>query len=416
MKKLLVGTAAIALGLAMAAPAKAADGVKLSLGGHFKGYVSWVDQDEDQTVDGLGTDATDPEQVRNFDILRDTEIHFGGETTLDNGLTVGFHSEAHTDGATGAGDSFNVDESYAYFSGMWGRVNFGKEDGAAYLLQVAAPSADSNVDGLRAYVQPVNYTLTLNNANYLAMFGNTFATAGEGLDYDQDIARGDNKISYLTPVWNGFQAGVSYTPETGAGIRDLNGNNVEDGVNNFGDSWDVALRYEGKLDQVGVTAGAGWTHVDLEKDSNAAGTVFERDDRQAWNAGLNLAWGAFNLGGAYAVDDNGHDLDADTETWVVGLDYTTGPFKLGVSYLDQNQELDGIVNAGNIPTAYVYGNGEIQTSRWTGGVVYTYGPGMTFRGSISYVDHEFPRAVVGGIGAEQDTNATSVLLGTQINF
>ena len=50
-------------------------------------------------------------------------------------------------------DTFEIEESYAYFSGAWGRVNFGSEDGAAFLLQVAAPSADANIDGLRQQVQ-----------------------------------------------------------------------------------------------------------------------------------------------------------------------------------------------------------------------------------------------------------------------
>ena len=44
MKKLLMCSAAIALGLAVAAPAKA-DGIKLDLAGHFKGYVTWLSQD-----------------------------------------------------------------------------------------------------------------------------------------------------------------------------------------------------------------------------------------------------------------------------------------------------------------------------------------------------------------------------------
>ena len=133
MKKLLLSSAAVAMGLAFAAPAQA-QGVTLDLGGHMKGYVGYVDQDTN-----AGTEN------RELDIFRETEIHFTGETTLDNGLTVGFHAEADADGA----DGFNLDESYAYFSGSWGRVNFGEEDGAAYLLQVAAPSADSNIDGLR---------------------------------------------------------------------------------------------------------------------------------------------------------------------------------------------------------------------------------------------------------------------------
>jgi len=98
--------------------------------------VTWINQDQD----------TPGPSERHFDIARETEIHFTGETTLDNGLTVGVHHEADIDDngiGFGAGaDAFLTEESYAYFSGAWGRVNFGKEDGSNYLLQVAAPSAD----------------------------------------------------------------------------------------------------------------------------------------------------------------------------------------------------------------------------------------------------------------------------------
>src|ERR1035441_7991804 len=125
MKKLLMCSAAIALGLAVAAPAKA-DGIKLDLAGHFKGYVTWINQD---TADGVSE--------RHFDTLRETETHSTGETTLDNGLPVGVHHEADIDNQNQVGlpDFFLTEESYAYFSGAWGRVNFGKEDGANYLLQ-----------------------------------------------------------------------------------------------------------------------------------------------------------------------------------------------------------------------------------------------------------------------------------------
>ena len=93
----------------------------------------------------------------------------------------------------------------------------------------------------------------------------------------------------------------------------------------------------------------------------------------------------------------------DEETLVVGVDYTTGPFKLGASYLTQ----DGTLSvAGNT------GTDGVETERYTGGVVYTYGPGMTFRGSISHVEHDN----VAGLTRGDSLDATSVLLGTQINF
>lgn len=123
MKKLLLSSAAVC-GLAMIATPAAAQ-LELELGGYFKGYGAYVDQDDDAG------------EVNDFDFVRNTELHFGAETTLDNGLTVGFHTEAETDAGAAGSDGFNVDESYVYFSGGWGRINAGDEDGASYLLQVA---------------------------------------------------------------------------------------------------------------------------------------------------------------------------------------------------------------------------------------------------------------------------------------
>src|ERR1017187_8845643 len=224
MKKLLMCSAAVALGLAVAHPAKA-DGIKLDLAGHFKGYVTWVN-------DSLPSGAAPGVNIRHFDILRETEIHFTGETTLDNGLTVGVHHEAEIDAGNtnnaGNADAFLTKESYAYFSGAWGRVNFGKEDGANYLLEVAAPSADTNYDGLRQEINPEGL-----NVFGLGGFARGGFASGQGsgpgagggvrglantggkLDYADDATGFANKITYLTPVWSGFQAGASYTPSLG---------------------------------------------------------------------------------------------------------------------------------------------------------------------------------------------------------
>jgi outer membrane protein OmpU len=369
MNKLLLGTALVALSVA-SAPAFAQDnasGVKLNVGGYFKGYGNYTNQD-----DNLATG-----DVREFDIIRDTEVHFGGETTLDNGLTVGAQIEAKAQ----SGEDFTVDESYAYFSGTWGRVNFGEEDGAAYLLQVAAPSADDNIDGIRSFINPVNTDLaTLTSLN--TQVTNLFNV----IDYDNDFARGSDKITYLTPVFSGFQAGASYTPEATDESRRTSGNSLDNQADSFGDVWEIAGRYEGQFNNVGVIAGAGYTQASLENE--ATSTIFE-DDFKEWNVGLDLDIGAFGLGAIYTTNNLGLD-DVDSDTYVVGADYTTGPFKIGASYLNNDIE------------------DALETDRYTGGVTYTYGPGMSFRGSVAYIDHQ----VDGG----DDGDATSVLLGTQINF
>lgn len=378
MKKLLCSAALCGLALA-ANPAQAEDGLTLELGGYFKGYMAYVDQDEDTG-----------EEVNDFDMIRDTEVHFGGETTLDNGLTVGIHIEAEADGD----DSFGVDESYAYFSGGWGRVNFGDEDGAAYLLQVEAPSADDNIDGLRQYVQPINYAVL--------PIGAPFGTAGAGgnqlgLDYDQDPTGKASKITYLTPIMNGFQAGFSFSPDSD-NASDIGGIGADDINEAAGRAYELALRYEGQFNNIGVILGAGYSSQELEDEDGTD----ETEDRQLWNVGADFDIGPFGLGAAYTIDNNfeedidgvvGGDQVDDEETIVVGVDYTTGPFKLGASYLNKDNAdvVDGL-----------------EVERYSGGVVYTYGPGMTFRGSVGVVDHDAD----GG----EDADATYVVLGTQINF
>lgn len=397
MKKLLCSAAVVGLALA-ATPAKASDGVKLDLGGFFKGYGMYTNQDDDSA-------AADS---RNFDIIRNTEVHFGGETTLDNGLTVGMHVEADAD----TGDGFGIDESYAYMSGGWGRVNFGGEDGAAYLLQVEAPSADANLDGLRQDVNPINYANLQTGAavtdNVLTAL-NVNGSVG-GLDYDQDISGSSDKLTYLSPIMNGFQVGVSYTPDV-AEASSEDAANEDDADDTLGAGWDVAARYEGQFNNVGVILGAGYSSVDLESSNAQAGADNFSDDRTAWNVGADFDIGPFGIGAAYMVDDYGSDPVSatqerdDEETWVVGADYTTGPFKLGVSYMDVN-------NVANIDGTDSDVTKGVDAQRWTGGVIYTYGPGMTFRGSVSNVDFDHVDALTTG----DSVDATSVLLGTQIDF
>lgn len=449
MKKLLCSAALAGLVAVAAAPAMAQgdqSALKLDLGGYFRGYVAAVDNDTATGID-----------ERNVDIIRDTEIHFTGETTLDNGLTVGVHVEATADR-----ENFTADESYMYTSGSWGRVNFGSEDGAAYLLQIAAPSADSNVDGIRQYVRGTNYGNSPVNA--LPVVFTTAGTvasgpsiggaasafnAGQSLniaadlstfgrnngsflkeDYAQDATRYADKLTYLSPVFNGFQAGVSYTPDMGsaAGSNSF-GVQSDDVINAFGDAWELAARYEGQFDRFGLTLGAGYTHISLEDEraAAAAGGIYGglvrnafTDDRDLWNVGSTVSFGGFTFGALYSEDDRGeiaqdggaiagatrssYTTDSDSETWVLGVDYTTGPWKVGASYLNREVENMGVnyTAAGNFN-----GYSDLETDKYAVGVTYTYGPGMTFRGSVHHVEHD-----IGSV----DGDGTSFLLGTQVNF
>ena len=375
MKNLLLGTAAIA-GLVLAS-APAAAQMELTIGGHSKNYIGWQDQDEAPGA-----------SVKSFDMQRETELHFNGESTLNNGLTFGFQIEAEVD----AGDDSNtIEESYIYLASSLGRLNLGSEDGAAYLLQVSAPSADSNIDGIRQYINPVNaeaaFGLAPGTLAAATTPGGTFgrpagATNLDGLDYDQDLTGIAEKVTYLSPNIGGLQVGGSYTTSLG---DDNSAQNIANGFNadtagvGTDEAWEVAGRYEGVISNFGYAVGAGYT---------------DADQIEQWNVGVDVDAGPVGLGVVYTETDA--DAAGDVETFVVGVDYTTGPVKFGASFFTQDDD-----------TTTVALGDTLESNRYTGGVVYTAGPGLSFRGSVSFLDQE-----AGPI----DADSTSVLGGVQINF
>lgn len=403
MKKVLLAGSAL-VGVAMlAAPAQAE--LKLGLGGHFSGYGVYVDQDNDS---GLN----------NFEFRKNTEIHFTGETTLDNGLTVGVHVEQEVE------NDNNNNESYAYFSGGWGRVNFGNEDGAAYLLQVAAPSADSNIDGLRATISGVRVPVSVSTGPALdlaalqgaAGFNGTLSNAGSGttLDYQHadfgngptDSLQGNavDRLTYLTPKFNGFQAGVSYAPEAklNTGIAAMGSDTT-----GFENLWELAARWDGNFEGVGLSFGAGYSHA---SDQATGG-----DDLETWNVGANAAWNQFSFGGSYLHSEEAND----SKTWVVGAAWDNGPWHVGASYLNGKADNAGLSVGADAGVTLAQTN-DLETERFTIGGGYAFGPGMTFRGAISWGNIDGGSVTNNDAGStarvSADNDFTAITIGTDIRF
>lgn len=367
MKRVLLTALAIgaaSISVVPSAMAQTNDGIQLGIAGFMRGYVVAHKQDD---VAGF--------ESRDFDILRDTEVHFKGHMKLDNGLTVGFHTELRDD----LGDNFAVDESYAYFSGDWGRVNFGAENGAAYLLQVAIPAADSNIDGLRQFISPVNFN---------ALTGGV-RTTGFQADYSTGRSGKFDKLTYITPVFSGFQAGVSYTPEMETPSRSL-GVAEDDQAGDLGSAYEAGALYKRDIGDVKLTLGTGYVLAEVER------ATATRADSKSWNVTGVIGYQGFQFGAVYFNEDNTNGAKGiDRDGFSLGVDYTTGPWTFGASYL--NAKFEELAPQ----------NGD--TERYSVGVVYNVGSGVSFRSSVRHVEYDF-----GGTLGERD--ATSFILGTQINF
>ena len=139
---------------------------------------------------------------RNHALWHESEVQFSGETTLDNGMTVGVNIQL--EGET-TGDQ--VDENYIYFEGNFGRVELGEIDGASYRTSIFLPSA--------YFYQGPNYaSVVWGGFSSRHLPGPERSTQHGSRGPMPGADAGDaTRVSYFTPRLNGFQLGVSYAPE-----------------------------------------------------------------------------------------------------------------------------------------------------------------------------------------------------------
>ena len=126
MKKQLMTTTALVVagvlatsGVALAQ--KKASKPSLRLGGWFEGGVGVVDDDDN------GSNAPHI----GVDVFHDSEVHFKGSATLDNGIKI--RTRVEIEGNTEGAATIN-DEAYINISGGFGQIRIGAEDGAGHLM------------------------------------------------------------------------------------------------------------------------------------------------------------------------------------------------------------------------------------------------------------------------------------------
>ena len=232
MKKALLGTTALVAAGLVAQDARAADPISLSLGGYSYWGLSFADYD-DPAFDEGGASARD-----DLSIHSDTEVHFKGSTVLDNGLEVAVRFEL--EGEQDDGDQ--IDEAWTEVTGSFGTLRVGNDDPAAYSMGTAAPYA-SYIFGL--------------NSPFFAIGGSSTLTTFPHADWADSAS-----LMYFSPVFEGFQFGLSYAPEKGQESTRANGNGGAQPPG--GELWSIGARYDGEMGGVGVTASAGYVTWEVE--------------------------------------------------------------------------------------------------------------------------------------------------------
>jgi hypothetical protein len=176
MRKLLLGTTALAAAATLSANAALAD-VSIS------GYFEWDYQNVDSTVSGNNGTT----------FGQDSEVKMVFTNKTDSGLTIAFQTEFETEKANGG----TSDDNFLSISGGFGKVVLGELDGVMDQYGIAASDL------------PAEEIYTGEPADMVTENGDGGVSGGES-----------NKISYHLPAVGGLTAGVSYTNSGVAGTAD----------------------------------------------------------------------------------------------------------------------------------------------------------------------------------------------------
>ena len=324
MKNVLMASSAIVGAAAlMASPAAAQE---LELSGFQQFMASGGDSDFDSSD-------------RGFAFSTNTEVHVNGSIMADNGITFGFRVEFEAD----SGATNNVDENSIWASGGFGKLEFGNNDGAEDTFMVNGSNSGVDYGGVG------NPTSNFLSSAYTGLTRTSVDLIG-GVDTSDAT-----KITYTTPNFNGFSAGLSYTPDTADG----GDGNAFHGADASGvhDNIGIGLGYEGEFNGVGLELGL------VGAFGEADGPV-DGDEAYGIGGGLAVSFSGFTIAAGAVYDD----VDGNGgQGWAaLGIGYATGPWNFSINGIYTNQDYD---DAGV--------NGEVDLLGGSANVGYNLAPGVS---------------------------------------
>ncbi len=371
MKKILLGTTAL-MGAALLASAATAESPKVTVGGFSDFQVGFANDDFDGAQ-------------RSYGFRNDNEIGFSIDGMADSGLKYGAKIDLEAD-VTNDSDNqgINAARTYLYLEGNWGRFELGSNEGSDQTLKVDASNiarATGGIDGDFIY---------FNNGSTTAPFIVTPdlpVMYGAGVQGNEST-NNNNKITYYTPRFSGFQLGLSFAPD-----QTDRGQTVSRLDNNAGQAENIlsgGVNYEGQWDQIGIAASATGEWGNAE--------AVNTEDLRAYALGAKVSYAGFSLAGSWGdwTDSLTAPADSvDSDYWTLGLAYDGGVFGVSATYLDSTVDPIGVR--------------EHEFQNFVLGADYKLAPGLTPYIEASFFEYD-PN------GSVNDNDGYVVLVGSQLAF
>ena len=235
------------------------------------------------------------------------------------------------------------------------------------------------------------------------------------------------KLTYYTPTFAGFSAGLSYTPD-----NQVNGtvNTFSSDLNKntgFKNIFELGLQYATQLDQVGIKVAAIGEYgtpkdslnnypLDFNGYNNSSNVGTNKSKLKSWEIGTNLSYMGFTVGGSYGSwGKAGAPKDAvnagvttalKTKTsnyWTAGLGYAYGPANVSLTYLGSKLGLAGVADANKFTNLVFSAD-------------YKLAPGLLPYFEVSSFKMTDKRIITGTTTNAVGNKGTVVLVGTKLQF
>ena len=377
MKKILLGTTGL-VAVALLATAASAETPKVTLGGFSDFQSGWTNDDQDAGRNSNG--------FRN-----DNEITVKVDGKTDGGLGYGAQIDLEADTTADADNQgVNASRTFTYLDGNWGRVELGGNKSVASTMRVDASTLAAATGGINgAWTYFVNGAPTT-GAGYITT-SKLVSEHGSTRSFGDETTYNASKVSYYTPKFSGFQAGVSYTPQ----LADRGQTIGRSDTNGLSDVLDLGLGYEGTFSNIKLAASGTY---ETANGNGALTGLVGTDDVNAWNLGALVGYQGFSLAGSYGSWDDAGATGVEGDYWTAGLGYSAGPIGVSATYLTSTLESTGV--------------SDNDFENIVLGAEYKLAAGLTPYAEVSFYDFDNN----GKAATTYDNQGTTFILGTQVAF
>jgi hypothetical protein len=257
----------------------------LTIGGWVEGIVGTADQDH-RTNSGIGTRV-------GWDSQYDSEFHFNGSVTLDNGIRI--RTRAELEGEV-SGDQW--DEAYMSIDGSFGQLMIGSMDNAIY-------RSLTEISG--SWANQVGQNLSLDTGDWISAPTGHDGTGNIRLNIGDNDS---NKINYFTPRIEGFQLALSYLPSfeecitSGTSQNTQCNSSIASVSTNAHNGWSAGFTFDRKFDQVRTALGAGYITAKRAQGSMLGNEGSGRGQPMGWSVGGLVEYAGFSLSAGYKQEHN----------------------------------------------------------------------------------------------------------------